>query len=271
MAITFHGTYNRKPLTELAERSGLETVRVTTDFSPVNWTYSLRNVLDDWGAPRWLVNFCSLTSVPVLVIMTLLDLLHTLFGRGSIQRGTFVRKRELSHLLRFKYRPMVFVNVKLSGPSNLPDVVTWTPEQTFPFFRVSDIGRGMPWLVPAGKSLVTCDIGCEIGDDTWKADDEELGRICIEGLEQLAPGTKPRYLGCRVMRVPLAYPVFRVDYEGQRRKFESDTGIEGLYSIGRNGEFRHLLMEDVYWRSRRKMLPIVDAFNASREAGSPPR
>ena len=36
--------FNRKTLTELAERSGLETVRVTTDFSPVNWTYSLRNV-----------------------------------------------------------------------------------------------------------------------------------------------------------------------------------------------------------------------------------
>jgi len=26
--------------------------------------------------------------------------------------------------------------------------------------------------------------------------------------------------------------------------------VAGLYSIGRNGEFAHILMEDVYWRTR---------------------
>ena len=165
----------------------------------------------------------------------------------------------LAHLSRFTYRPMVFVNVKLDGPSGLPDVVTWTPGPETPFFRLSDIGAGLPWLVPAGRSLVTCDIGCQVGDDVWSRPDEELGQLCVAGLERLVPGIAARYLGCRVMRTPLAYPVHRRAHEADRERFEQGTGVEGLISIGRNGEFAHILMEDVYWRTRRKLMALIDA------------
>ena len=171
----------------------------------------------------------------------------------KLVRGT----DRLSHLARFKYRPMVFVNLRISGPSGLPDVVTWTPESQYPFFRLSDIGMGLPWLVPAGKSQVTADIGCQVGDEIWKATDEDLGQRCITALDAMIPGIRNRYLGCRVMRTPLAYPVYRTEYEPDRKQFEQGTGIHGLISVGRNGEFTHSLMEDVYWRTRRKLLELV--------------
>jgi protoporphyrinogen oxidase len=78
-------------------------------------------------------------------------------------RGTNV----LAGLEKFEYRAMIFVNLKLDGPSGLTDIVTWVPQREYPFFRLSDIGMGLPWLVPEGKSQVTCDIGCKIGDDHW--------------------------------------------------------------------------------------------------------
>ena len=40
--------------------------------------------------------------------------------------------------------------------------------------------------------------------------------------------------------------------------FEQGTGVTGLYSVGRNGEFAHILMEDVFWRTRRKLVGLVD-------------
>lgn len=163
----------------------------------------------------------------------------------------------LAHLAKFKYRPMVFVNLRLSGPSGLPDVVTWTPGREFPFFRLSDIGLGLPWLVPNGMAQVTCDIGCAVGDDVWTRPDEELGKQCAAALDQIVPGTSARYLGCRVMRTPLAYPVYRAEYEAERKQFEQGTGVSGLVSVGRNGEFGHWLMEDVYWRTRRRVLGLV--------------
>jgi SAM-dependent methyltransferase len=42
-------------LADLARAQGFEVEQVRTMVSPVNWTYSVRNLLDDHGAPRWLV------------------------------------------------------------------------------------------------------------------------------------------------------------------------------------------------------------------------
>ena len=163
----------------------------------------------------------------------------------------------LSHLSRFRYRAMVFVNLRLEGPSGLHEVVTWTPGNEFPFFRLSDIGLGLPWLVPSGRSQVTADIGCTVGDAIWTTPDADLGNQCITALEQILPNIRSRYLGCRVMRTPLAYPIYHNDYESDRLKLEQGTNIQGLISIGRNGEFAHLLMEDVYWRTKRQVTTLM--------------
>ena len=172
---------------------------------------------------------------------------------AKLVRGT----DRLAYLARFRYRAMVFVNLKFDGPSGLPDVVTWTPGTDFPFFRLSDIGLGLPWLVPAGKSQVTCDLGCEVNDATWAMTDAALGEQCRAAIDRIVPGLAARYLGSRVVRTALAYPVFRTEYEADRRRFEHGTGVAGLASVGRNGEFAHVLMEDVYWRTRRKVLGLI--------------
>lgn len=175
---------------------------------------------------------------------------------------------KLQPLARFQYRAMISVNVKLNGTTGLPDVVTWLPERDFPFFRLSDIGAGLPWLVPPGRSLVTCDIGCAAGDEMWKTDDAELARRCLAGLERIVPGISTRYLGCRVMRSALAYPIYASDYEQERQQIEQGTGIDGLISVGRNGEFSHALMEDVYWRTRRRLMPLIEQARAGARQGA---
>jgi protoporphyrinogen oxidase len=172
---------------------------------------------------------------------------------AKLVRGT----DRLAPLARFRYRAMVFVNLRFDGSSGLGDVVTWTPGDEFPFFRLSDIGLGLPWLVPAGKSQVTADIGCTVGDEIWTADETELGQRGVTALSRIVPGIEKRYLGCRVMRTPLAYPIYHLDYEADRLRLEAGTGVAGLLSIGRNGEFGHLLMEDVYWRTRRQVNSLM--------------
>jgi hypothetical protein len=57
-----------------------------TMVSPVNWTYSVRNLLDDWGASRKVVNQFSLEAAPALAAFTVFDSLHTLAGRGALLR-----------------------------------------------------------------------------------------------------------------------------------------------------------------------------------------
>ena len=168
---------------------------------------------------------------------------------------------------RFRYRPMVFANLRLRGRGLLPDTVLWTPAQGFPFFRLTETPISMPWLAPAGKTQITCDLGCEVGDPIWNMAPEELGEVCLEHLVRIIPDARERYLGCRSIKTPIAYPVFLTEYEADRKRLGQTTGIAGLYSVGRNGEFCHSLMEDVYVRTTRRMHDVV----AELSDGSPAR
>jgi protoporphyrinogen/coproporphyrinogen III oxidase len=172
---------------------------------------------------------------------------------AKLVRGTDA----LQPLAQFRYRPMVFVNLRMEGRNLLKDTVLWTPESHFTCFRLTETPISMPWLAPQGKTLITVDIGCEKGDRLWSMDDETLGELCIQELQEIIPDARRRYQGCRVLRTPAAYPVYLNEYEDVRLKLEHSTGVEGLYTIGRNGEFSHALMEDVYWKTQDKMRELV--------------
>lgn len=183
---------------------------------------------------------------------------------SSLVTGTDV----LRHLARFRYRAMVFVNLCLRGRGLLPDTVLWTPDKDLDFFRLTETPRSMPWLAPAGKTLITVDLGCAVGDPVWASGDEALAELCLQQLQAILPDVRRRYLGSRVLRTPIAYPVFLSEYEQDRQRLERDTGVEGLYSIGRNGEFAHILMEDVYWRTLRRVGQLVSSWGPAAKAGA---
>ena len=152
---------------------------------------------------------------------------------------------------------MVFVNMRFWGKRLLPDTVLWFPEKEFPFFRLTEITRSMPWMTPEGKSIITADIGCEKDEPLWSMEDEKLITLCLKNLTSVLPDAQKRFLGGDVLRTSISYPVFLNEYEKQRQQFEQSTNIENLLSIGRNGEFAHRFMEDVYWRTLQKVEELV--------------
>ncbi|MGC2234745.1 MAG: FAD-dependent oxidoreductase [Pyrinomonadaceae bacterium] len=158
----------------------------------------------------------------------------------------------------FRYRPMIFVNMKFEGRGLLPDTVLWLPENDFPFFRLTEATLSMPWLAPEGKTIITVDIGCEKDDEFWAMDEEKLTALCLEHLTRIVAGAKEKFLGANVLRTPIAYPMFLNEYEAARQDFEKSTGVENLLSVGRNGEFAHIFMEDVYWRTRKKTRHLIE-------------
>jgi protoporphyrinogen oxidase len=164
----------------------------------------------------------------------------------------------LQEFSRFKYRPMTFVNMRFEGRNLLPDTVLWFPEKEFPFFRLTEAPISMPWLAPEGKTIITVDIGCEKDDEFWTMDEETISELCLKHLIKIIPDVRTRYLGCSVIRTPIAYPVFLNEYEAERQKFEKSTNVENLLSVGRNGEFSHIFMEDVYWRTRKKIQQYLE-------------
>lgn len=85
--------FNKASMRRLAERGDLEIERLGTTTSPVNWTYTVRNWLDDWGAPRVVVEQFSLRTAPSLAAFTMLDGALTVLGRGALLRVILRRPR----------------------------------------------------------------------------------------------------------------------------------------------------------------------------------
>ncbi len=164
----------------------------------------------------------------------------------------------LQKAVNFRYRPMVFVNLRFEGRGLLPDTVMWFPGKEFPFFRLTEAPLSMPWLAPKGKTMITVDIGCQKDDEIWTMDEQRLTDLCLEHLAKVIPAAKKRFLGMNVLRTPIAYPVFLNEYEQDRQNFEQSTNIENLLSVGRNGEFSHIFMEDVYWRTLKKVQHLIE-------------
>jgi protoporphyrinogen oxidase len=164
----------------------------------------------------------------------------------------------LKGVSQFRYRPMVFVNLRFEGRKLLPDTVMWFPEKQFPFFRLTEATISMPWLAPEGKTIITVDIGCEKDDEIWAMDEEKLAQYCLQHLTAIIPNAREKFLGSNVLRTPVAYPIYLNDYEKERQNFEQSTNIENLLSVGRNGEFSHMFMEDVYWRTQKRVQKLIN-------------
>lgn len=76
--------FNPATMRRLAEKTEMEVESLTTQVSPVNWVYSIRNRLTDKKAPAWLVEKFSLKSPVSLGIFTVFDILNRLAGRGAL-------------------------------------------------------------------------------------------------------------------------------------------------------------------------------------------
>jgi SAM-dependent methyltransferase len=83
--------FNYNTLRALARSADLETESISTQVSPVNWVYSVRNALVDWRAPAWLVEQFSLTSPVSLAIFTAVDSIFQLARRGALLRAVLRR------------------------------------------------------------------------------------------------------------------------------------------------------------------------------------
>ncbi len=162
----------------------------------------------------------------------------------------------ISPLSELSFRAMVFVQLHLRGRGLLPAPVTWTPGSEFPFFRVTEAPMAMPWLAPHGETLLTVDIGARVGDATWNRDTDSLAAECRDALRPLIPDVATRAVDAYSNRTQVAYPVFALATEAARTAIGSH-GIAGLVSAGRNAEFAHLLMEDVYWRTLRTVRALA--------------
>lgn len=85
--------FNAGALDRLARDCGFITDRIETIVSPVNWVYSIHNLLAAKRAPQWLVERFTLRSPVSLAFFTVVDAVLQRTGRGALLNGFFTKPR----------------------------------------------------------------------------------------------------------------------------------------------------------------------------------
>jgi len=81
--------FNRKSLTKIAQKTDFEVTDLETQYSPVNWVYTVHNWLVDKKGPYWLINQFTLKSPLSLSLFTVLDMVLQKFRKGALLRAIF--------------------------------------------------------------------------------------------------------------------------------------------------------------------------------------
>lgn len=142
------------------------------------------------------------------------------------------------------YRDLLLAAIAVDRPSATDQTWIYLPERRVAFGRIHEPKNWSSEMAPADRTLVVAEYFCNRGDATWSASDGQLAERTAGGLERLGIVRRREIAGCRIVRVPRAYPLFEVGYE---RRVESVRrwldGFENLIVAGRTGAFEYFNMD----------------------------
>jgi protoporphyrinogen oxidase len=173
----------------------------------------------------------------------------------------------LSAIGNLEYVSIVFIYLKLDKPSVSPDSWVYLPESHLTIHRISEPKNFSPECAPAGKTMICAEITCRLGDEHWRADDEELTRIATSDLESIGFIRSDEVLGSFVKKIPHAYPVYDLSYkENLTPVLDFVHSLTNIKTGGRQGLFRYNNMDQSIEMGRRMAWATVEQRDAGHEA-----
>ena len=149
--------------------------------------------------------------------------------------------RAAADVLRF--RALTIVGLRFAKPRVLPAQSIYYQDKLFN--RVSETRNyGGTEICGPDETIVLCDLTCAVGDATWTAPADELGRRCAA---ELAAEGFCRVEDVResvVLRTTFGYPVYVVGYEEAIATLSKELGrFENLVTGGRQGLYKYVDMD----------------------------
>jgi protoporphyrinogen oxidase len=166
-----------------------------------------------------------------------------------------------------KYVSIIFIYVKLAKPHVSPDSWLYLPEPELTIHRISEFKNFSPTCAPPDKTMVCAEITCRIGDEHWRAGDDELVAIATSDLQRIGLIEPGEVLGAFVKRIPHAYPVYDLEYKRHLTPIlDFVHTLENIRTGGRQGLFRYNNMDQSIEMGRRMAWTLVSEREAGHEA-----
>lgn len=170
-----------------------------------------------------------LLACDLLVSSIPIHALSDLLGVGDAAADASLRSRQL-----------LLVYLVIDEDQVLDDHWVFFPEREFPFSRLFEQKAMNPELGPKGKTVLCCDLTCNLDDDLWKSSDEDLAKRCLRAVESVGVTTEDRLSGSFVKRFRDFYPVYSIDYrERLAERYGSLRVFDNVIPTGRLGMFNY--------------------------------
>jgi protoporphyrinogen oxidase len=268
---------------------------------PTNLSYILHSVVkrlrggitkDYYKGGRYIVYpkgsnlkiFEALASTPGLRVHCIAELkrletngsvvLRALVGERTISADYFVstipiskvvdlldNPRETSPWVRFRYRGVAILFVKVNRPRVLDSLWTWFPEPKYRFYRVSELKNALKDTAPPDRTMLAVEIACNVDDPFFALNAEQVFLSIKDDLNQLYALRPDEILGLDLRKSPAAYPVLRKATEEEQRNLRHQTPFKNLFIAGRTGMFQYRMLEGCFDSA----ISCVDALVASVE------
>lgn len=143
-----------------------------------------------------------------------------------------------------KYNSLITLMIGLDK-SKINDF-TWLyiPDEDVLTHRVSFPSNYSSNMAPEKRSSVLAEITCNIGDEIWKMNDEEILERTIEDLYRLKIIDKEKVCFTAVKKLKYAYVINNLEYNENIRKIKEFMKEAEVDIIGRFAEFKYLNMDE---------------------------
>ncbi len=157
--------------------------------------------------------------------------------------GVKVPKKVMKAAGELKYRSSIFVHLLVKKNSVSKDSWIYYHDPTLVTARVTQQKNFSPYCVPKGKTVLTCEIFSNPGEEPWEMSDKELIKKCEEEVRATLIGNKVELLVGKVIKYPKTYPLFLVGTEKRVKTIKDYLESIGIISTGRMGSFYHTNMD----------------------------
>jgi protoporphyrinogen oxidase len=147
-----------------------------------------------------------------------------------------------------------------------PDSWLYLPDPELTIHRLSEFKNFSAACAPADKTMVCAEITCRIGDEHWRASDEDLIATATSDLKRIGFIEPHEVLGGFVKRIPHAYPVYDLQYKQNLMPIlEFVHSLEIVKTGGRQGLFRYNNMDQSIEMGRKMAWTLTSERDAGHE------
>ena len=145
-----------------------------------------------------------------------------------------------------QYRAMIFLFLEIDKPSVTDDHWVYFPDADLIFNRISEMKNFSEDATPPGKTSLTLEITCDIGDEIWNTPEEELYARALWQMASTGLIRETEVTGHFFRRLSHAYPTYDVDFEAKIGHMAYHLAdYDNLVNAGRQALFRYVNTDHV--------------------------